>query len=165
MTEFLAPLAVVAVLMAVLVAGMLIRAPAPGWVKFILVAVLTVGSTFSAHVVADRLGYAVPVPPPAKARILHYHVVMEKAQKARIELWLDQGRTRLHVIPYTKQAEKELERGTEAAKRGGVLVLRDDPKEPGLHTDILTPHQAMPKDDPVPAAPTEPQWNPRSPTT
>lgn len=154
MNEFITPIAITGTLLAVLMGYVLIRTPMRDPLKYLLVAALVGGSAFAADVVADRLGYAVPATLPKQAVLLKHHIVMEDNQKARIELWMnDQNRSRLYRIPYSKQAEEAIEKGIQAARKGGKLVLRrgerkegalpDDPPE--FHTDILTPQMEFPK--------------------
>lgn len=147
-SEFLAPIVLVAALMAGLLGYVFIRTPASDLVKYLVVAAVLAGSTFAAQLFIGRLGYAIPLPIPQQARLIDYRVVMDGGRKSKIEIWLLEDQSRLHVVPYSKEAEKALKDVQKQAKeKGGVPVVRgiEDSKQP-FETDILTPEQELPKE-------------------
>ena len=151
--EFLTPIAIVVSLTTALILYVFLRTPASSLLKYVLTPAALLAAIFSGYLVIGKLGYAVAIEIPKKAFLLHYNVVFEQNERKRIELWLRDGQgevTRLHVIPWSKEAEKKLREGVEKAKKGGALVLRRgngfDSDKPEFETDILTPEQLFRKD-------------------
>ncbi len=160
-TGFLLPIVIVMVVVLGLVGYVFIRTPANFWLKWTLIPSLLAAALFSSSLFVSKLGYAVPMPLPEQAQVLSYNIVLEDNQKKWIELWLKEGSaSRLFVVPYSKENEKELKDGADKAKKGGKHMLKKnrpngkkgkgkgdiEGPQPDFYSDILVPSQEITKD-------------------
>ena len=77
-------------------------------------------------------GYSVQMPLPDSFDFLGYHVLISNNKKTAIEIWVSGERTRLYVIPYSKDAEKKLKEAAEKKKAGGIVRMRKHKNNNGM---------------------------------
>ena len=68
---------------------------------------------------------------PGQFVYLGHQVVVEKKRKAGIEIWAQNGDTRLYRIAYSKPAEEVMDKAREQAKGGQPVVMRKRAAAPG----------------------------------
>jgi hypothetical protein len=69
-------------------------------------------------------GFAVPEELPEVYDFLGYHVVIKDNRKTAIEVWVEGRRSRLYVIPYSKQAEQALKEASAKKRTGAVIRMQ-----------------------------------------
>jgi len=117
-----------------LVLGLILIAAFGSWVfihsnrsyllRWTLVPVSLVVAVLTARLYDAGLGYAVAAELPEKFVYLGHQVVVEKKHKAGIEIWAQNGDTRLYRIAYSKPAEEAMDKAREQAKGGQPVVMR-----------------------------------------
>lgn len=103
------------------------------YLKFILIPIMFIAGWITPTSVIPILGYAVPKELPKRFEYLGHNVIIENNKKKEIEVWLGGEKTRLIVIPYTKDMEKKMQEGAEKKQQKGARVTmeRKDAKETG----------------------------------
>jgi len=124
-----------------LVLGLILIAAFGSWVfihsnrsyllRWTLVPVSLVVAVLTARLYDAGLGYAVAADLPGEFVYLGHQVVVEKKRKAGIEIWAQNGDTRLYRIAYSKPAEEAMDKAREQAKGGQPVVMRKRAAAPG----------------------------------
>ena len=136
-----------------------IKAPVKYYLRFTLIPTLLISAIFSVAFLQSSLGYSVPIKIPNEFEYLGHNILLDKSnKKSLIEIWVNDKRTRLHLIPYTKEAEKKLSEAFQKRKSGLPVIMKNaeqaerekETEDSGFELDdyesnILLPHEANPK--------------------
>lgn len=135
------------------VAFVFIRSNARVVAKFLLVPAAFAAAAAVPVFLIGLLGHSVPLPLPDKVVVLAHRTIIKDNKKDKIEIWIaEKDGTRLHITPWSKPLEKQLEEianGRERGLRGQLSRVPkgnpNDSDESDFALELLTPEQQNPK--------------------
>ncbi len=168
MIDYYAPILILAIWSA-LASYVFIRSPKSYLTRWVMIPASLVAAVLYGYANWASFGYAVPLGLPDQFTFLGYNTVIVANKKTSIEVWVEAQRTRLYVIPYSKEAEKALKDAAEKKKGGGVVQMKrrkEKPNDPAngdkdgradypYESNLLLPSDINPKND-APAEPPQP---------
>lgn len=110
-----------------------IHTPTQYRLKVVLIPLVLFIVVYSFNFIGNMLGYSVRHKLPEQSvYIAHAVVITQDGAKTDIEVWLRSGnRTRLFLVPYSKQMEKVLDAAREASKDGTEVTMTENPPAAG----------------------------------
>jgi hypothetical protein len=137
MLEYIYPLLIAVVLLVALVTYLIVKIPNAYTFKWFAIPILLFGGFFSYQIYDRMLGYAYPIPMPETFMFLDYRVVRQDDGQKMVELWIvdKEGRSRLHLVPWSKKSEEQLSEAKKRAKEGKAQMGKKVPKKDGKGKD------------------------------
>lgn len=167
------PLMAALLLWSALTSYVFIKAPTRYYLRWSLIPVGFLAAVFMSLFVFVSWGRATPATLPSEFEFLGYNVVLKGIKKSALEVWTGGNRTRLYVIPYSKEAEDAMKdaakKKQQAAGTGGTVIMKNkqkrdhgDPadkqqkgnsqsgtgtdKNDGYESNIMLPEEVNPKE-------------------
>jgi hypothetical protein len=117
-----------------------LKANTSNFLKFFLVPIAFAVAIFTPWCFFNMLGYSYPNNLPAEFVYVHHKTLVKGGKKENIEVWLVEGngqRTRLHLIPYEKNTERQLEEAKARTQQGNRVKfgLKKNGKADGTAND------------------------------
>jgi hypothetical protein len=133
-------------LLAVLVIIIAIRQKFRVWIILFIIPFLIFNIGFSYHTLNELWGYPKEGYPKEEVELLAY-----KIEKPNVYIMVREqsGRTRLHLIPYSKKAEEDLEGAGKEMKKGQRMMMKNrghDDQESRVEYYSWRPAESMPKE-------------------
>lgn len=133
MIEILSWLGTLAFLITIVSAFLIVKLPHKFIVKFLLIPMILCAGLMFADNINQVLGFPFSNYPTGKFGVKDYRVTFVSEGVMNIEVWvLQKGKSRLYVIPYNKDVEKELQQAVAERRKGdGTRELQFGKKEGG----------------------------------
>lgn len=123
--------------------------------KFLLIPMVLVIAIAVPLIFVTLMGHAVWTEPPEKFQVISHSLIIEDGKKKFIEIWLrEKGQpSRLHVVKYSKELEKQLDEIKRGQREGMTGFLTKKSKgRAARHWDTdSSPYQSLLELPPLPS--------------
>jgi hypothetical protein len=127
--EFLVPVIVILLSLAVWSLWVFIKSPARPTVKAISIPATIAGVFVIVALMTTWLGRSVPLPLPDEVIVLAHHTVIKNGKKTNIEIWVKEPTaTRLYIVLWSKELEQMLGAAESAREQGMQSKLKKGKK-------------------------------------
>lgn len=113
-----------------------IKSPTEYLVRWVMIPASLVAAVAFGFFVWMAFGYAVQMQLPDEFDFLGYHTVIEGNKKTAIEIWIEAERTRLYVIPYSKDAEEKLKKAAAEKRAGNTVRMKRKGQDHGKNNGL-----------------------------